>query len=670
MVGYAQLAQGKLDEAEASFKRALKISPSNPTARAGFSQLRMANAALVNDGWGEYYKGKYLEALSEFESKAKILKSKGSPAAEEGRGWTLIALGRPKDAMQAFRAALSIDANSNNAKSGMIAAERASLGVYTRAWSRMTSGDYEGAIGSFDFARTKVVPSALWLIEDGLAWIDYYKGDTANAEKKFKAVLNAKPNAYLSNKGLGLIALLNNDYDKATQYLSASFSANPFQLLASYTSPAQALLDANEYAHAVKILRLGENAYPYSADIKFQLAKAYKGMKDMASANEKAIFAAQLAPTYISPVFETLEMSGGKLKDAYLAMAAGLFAAGFSEAALFRYNQYFEAGGDQLGALIGVGWSQLNLGQEAEAEETFKKLKNSGDPNLKPLGNMGLAFIDIERGNIETGFPQLMTLLKANPYQLLSIYTLASFKLIEANNHTMASEILKIGETIYPLSADIQALLAKAMKAQGDDKGAAMRLVAAARLAPTYMNAGFDDLGIDSKLLADAYYAMAWGDYFAGNNEGAIYRFNEYLEAGGQDPNALRGRGFALYRIGNYEEAKADLASVVAKEPDPLLPVTEVVPLPGVGQSWTIVYTARSTLAWLEYWSGNPENAVAEFSKVLKLYPSLVDGNTGLGYALLAQGKKTEAESAFRAALKVSPYYPDALRGMEELSSL
>jgi hypothetical protein len=49
----------------------------------------------------------------------------------------------------------------------------------------------------------------------------------------------------------------------------------------------------------------------------------------------------------------------------------------------------------------------------------------------------------------------------------------------------------------------------------------------------------------------------------------------------------------------------------------------------------------------------------------LKTYPGLVDSNTGMGYALLALGRKVEAARHFKAALDVSPYYPDALRGMK-----
>lgn len=672
--GYGELAIGKTKEAEASFLSALEMSPYNATALAGLNQIRINKTALVKDGWDAYYKGEYENALSAFEGKLSLAKSNSSSVAEEGRGWSLIALGKPKDAFLAFSTALKIDAGSPNARSGMIAAERASLGGYTRAWNLMTAGDLDGAAKSFNLTRKNVSSSSMWLIDDGLAWIDYFKGESAKAEAQFKSILNANPDAYLSRKGLGLISLANNDFDGATKHLSASFTANPFQLLSSYTTPAQTMLDNQQYSQAIKILELGQQAYPYSADIQFQLAKGYLGLKDTASALKKAVIAAQLAPTYISPVFETLKLNGNNLqdaqllRDAYLAMAAGLFAAGDSENALRRYDQYFQAGGDQQATLIGVAWSQLILGRIDEAENTFKRLRNSGDENLVAIADMGMAFVELERGAFDRSVPFLKELLKTNPYQLLSLYNRAGVKLIEAKKPQMAVDILSIGETIYPLSADLQALLASAFKSMGDDNSAATRLIAAARLAPTYMNAGFNDLGLNPASLADAYYAMAWGNYFAKNNEGAVFRFNEYMKAGGADPNAVRGRGFAQYRMGKLDEAKVDLIKAATNEPETLLPVTEVVPLPGVGQSWTVVYNAQSTLAWIAFHQGKNDQAEVAFAKVLDSYPMLVDAHTGMGYAQLAQGKMAEAKNSFQAALKVSPYYPDALRGMEQIA--
>ena len=49
---------------------------------------------------------------------------------------------------------------------------------------------------------------------------------------------------------------------------------------------------------------------------------------------------------------------------------------------------------------------------------------------------------------------------------------------------------------------------------------------------------------------------------------------------------------------------------------------------------------------------------------MLAVYPNWIDALTGLGYARLEQKNKQGAEEAFKEALKLLPYYPDALQGL------
>ena len=166
----------------------------------------------------------------------------------------------------------------------------------------------------------------------------------------------------------------------------------------------------------------------------------------------------------------------------------------------------------------------------------------------------------------------------------------------------------------------------------------------------------------------EAYQVLGWGLYFTGKHEAALERFTQYLKAGGTDPNASRGRAFALFRLGRYKAAVPDLeAAIAAEDTRRLLPITEVVPIPGTKAKWAIAYNARSTLAWLYYRTGEAARAEAEFRSVLKAYPFWVDALTGLGYSLLAEKKLAEAEERFLAALNVSPGYPDARQGLTKL---
>jgi len=47
----------------------------------------------------------------------------------------------------------------------------------------------------------------------------------------------------------------------------------------------------------------------------------------------------------------------------------------------------------------------------------------------------------------------------------------------------------------------------------------------------------------------------------------------------------------------------------------------------------------------------------------LDKYPFLIDALTGMGYVKLKQNDNKAAEKFFVDALKLSPYYPDAIAG-------
>ena len=93
------------------------------------------------------------------------------------------------------------------------------------------------------------------------------------------------------------------------------------------------------------ILELGQRIYPYSADIQFLLAKAYKELKDVTTAETKLIIAASLAPAYIEPAMDKLGLSPKNLTGAYYAVAWNSYYRGAFKTADKRFKQYFDNGG-------------------------------------------------------------------------------------------------------------------------------------------------------------------------------------------------------------------------------------------------------------------------------------------------------------------------------------
>lgn len=475
-LGRAQLKMERLKKAEASFLKAVEFDPDDDWAKSDLAKARLKMNEVVSEGWKRYFDGDYERALTIFVSKQRQGRKSGNPSAEAGRGWALLALGRFAEVKKAFEAALRIDPNFATAADGLKAAAKPHETLYDQAWTLAEAGKFKRAKRQFLRAAGQAPGPFQWKIEDGLAWLLLYQKKPGKADAAFRRVLKKYPGAYLSVKGLGFLALERGDYATAERHLFQSLSQEPGQVLTSYTLPSVGFLKAGKYKTARKLLELGDKAHADSPDIQFLLAKAYKGLNDPPKAAAKALLAATLAPVYIDPAF--------------------------------------------------------------------------------------------------------------------------------------------------------------------------------------------DDLALDPRMVRDAYMALAKGLYRAHDNAAAIKRINDFVRAGGTDPESIRLRGFALFRQGRYQEANKDLAYAIAQNPDGLPPVNEVLAVSTDDTPWKIVYDARSTLGWSNLRLGNARRATDWFRAVVKTHPMWIDALSGLGYSLLALGDRKAAVEYFQKALIQSPGYPDAWRGL------
>jgi Flp pilus assembly protein TadD len=60
----------------------------------------------------------------------------------------------------------------------------------------------------------------------------------------------------------------------------------------------------------------------------------------------------------------------------------------------------------------------------------------------------------------------------------------------------------------------------------------------------------------------------------------------------------------------------------------------------------------------------DPDNAIAAFNEYVRILPQEPNAQDSLGEALLGAGKFTEAETAFRKALELSPQFWNAHEGI------
>ena len=477
-LGWAEFRRGRMRAAEKQFLIALQIRNNYPWARFGLARAAARMHAPVADAWRLYRRGEYVKALTAFDRRLVTI-GRTNPSVQSGRGWSLLALGRSEEAKAAFAAALGLDRNFDIARKGLAAAAQGYRTAYLLAWDHAEAKRYDVARRQFARARAAAPADERWRIVEGLAWVDYFEGKLDKAAAAFERVLERHPDAPLSRKGRGYIALDRKQYATAIKNLKVSFASNPKQVVTSYLLPADRMNNAGRYRDALLILEAGARTHNQGPGILFQLARAYTG-----------------------------------------------------------------------------------LGQTRRA-----------------------------------------------------------------------------------------VILAR--RAVGD--------------GPVLIHPVLKKLVLPKKALVDIYLRLAWGLFYARHNKGALKRFEDYIAAGGSDIDAIRGRGFALYRLKRYREAIPDLERAAAAEPASLQPIREVVPIPGTGRSWPIRYSARSTLAWTYFRMKNYEMAAKTFRQVLKTHPAWIDALTGLGYSLREMGDKKGALRRFRAALLFSPGYPDAWQGIKSL---
>jgi superkiller protein 3 len=550
----------------------------------------------------------------------------------------------------------------------------------------------------------------------GLGWVALKRGNLDRARAMFARGLDDSDKCFFCRDGLARVAFERGDYEEAVRQSSAAVAIMPGKAdLVSFLDRALDKLGMPERRIAVYETLADKHAG--LATLQEKLGRAYRraGQNTMArAAFERAL---QLDPRLENardeldaisndaatpPAPKTGERSGLFVAPRRVGVAAfgrdrRLQAATFQRAPVgdIASNRLLHRASI---ALYNQGWALIDAGRLDEAERAFRAAQAQAPEAVKwtaedglgwvayyrrdydkaqalftrvlqarPeafLSLKGLGFVALERKNYDEALKHLIASLSQNPYQVPLSFTIPATRLLDAKKFDHARRILELGEWSYPRSAEMQFLLARALFGLNERKRATEKAVLAAGLEPIAINLVFDEFPVTGREIAEAYRTIAWGLYLAGDSAGAFRRFDQYVQSGGDDPDGIRGRGFALFRLGRYDEAIADLQKVIQHEPDRLGAISEDLPIPGTNQRAQITYNASSTLAWSYLKLNRAAKAEVEFRKVLKSHPFWADALTGLGYSLLAQNDRDGAAQNFREALRIAPGYVDARRGL------
>jgi Tfp pilus assembly protein PilF len=173
-------------------------------------------------------------------------------------------------------------------------------------------------------------------------------------------------------------------------------------------------------------------------------------------------------------------------------------------------------------------------------------------------------------------------------------------------------------------------VLADSYKLQATDLAAAVK--AMRKVVDASPNAYFPRLRL-------AYLSSLAGDHVAAL---AAYRAAAKLAPSAIEP--LLGEQLALVTLARWDDAEVVAKRVLARDP----------------QS----YLARSRLAWTRYNKKDYRGATELYAAIVAQYPGDVDMRDGLGWSLLALGRKDDAATAFREVLTMVPKQAGATEGL------
>ena len=167
-----------------------------------------------------------------------------------------------------------------------------------------------------------------------------------------------------------------------------------------------------------------------------------------------------------------------------------------------------------------------------------------------------------------------------------------------------------------------------------------------------------------------------------GRMEDALAALDRLSEAKRGGYVAVLRRGWLLYKMGRntesievYEKATALDPQAIEARLGLLLPLMAERRWPAAEKVARDVlkadpanYLATLRLAFIQYNQERYGESKTLYKKLLASYPSDVEVRAGLGWALVKLGKKTEATSAFREVLEVSPKNVLSQQGLAALS--
>lgn len=635
-LGFSRLALGQYDEAIRHLHEALRYE----------QRIDYAPFARCQLAWCHFYKGAPVGdfAAAEAEFQAVVRDDPGHAVANQGLGLIRHRQGRAREARECLERSL--------------ATSPAQDGVHELVgWLCYWDGDVDAALGHFRQA-TSLAPTRAWALS-GLGWCLLRKGQHYHARGRFEKALAAAYGQPDALAGLAELARLRDTRLAAAweRYYADDFAA---------AQEAFALV-RRDFGGDLPTLcglcwcLLRQERYD-EAEQELQRAEA------------------------IAPLDPSVVQARGRLdtwKYVHFNAAYAHWEAGRHEEAVEGFRRAIDDTVRRLGwvarwnAQRYMAWSLLRLGRQDEAEAAFTMILDGYPPEREPAVGLGwiradallgVARSQAERGDDAAALETLKFALERYPELVEGWLDLG--RVHRRSGH--ADEALAAFRRAAALApARPEPYLGAAMvHCDGAAyEEARAELATALAIAPTL---SVDDAEVaralkEQPLLRDLHLDAGWAWYHRMDHAAARDAFQRAQDVlGAADVRPRTGLGYALYGLGEWEEAARHLEAAMA-DPAASKPVQEWVVVPGAWGRFAIWGDARSTLAWCRLRQGREEDAERLFTQVIEEHADWVDARCGRGWCRLAREELDAAEEDFREAGRLAPPpygYPDAASGL------
>jgi tetratricopeptide (TPR) repeat protein len=697
------IAQGQPEKAIAHYERALALKPGWADVQ---SDLAWAYAAVGRDADAE----RLFTALKpsrpvEWETgMARIALNRGQlDQAEE-------ALDRVAAKLPGYRRALEV---------GRLLHERR-YKAFDAAWALYREGKSKQAAEAFTAllaSPAALSPSARVSALNGLGWSRLALKDLDGAEHAFRESLGAKPNGAEATAGLGWVALERRDWTHAEKAFADATAAEPG--LAPAKTGVVALRHARfgDYDRAWELYYAGKPAEALQA---FERLRAAPGdlppdkMPLVTAGIAWSRFALGQVDEAERIFNELARISGEGGGEGRAGLGWVAIKRGRLDEARARFADALKTAPREVAAERGIAelrrleapeldaaWAEYGRGKFSDAIAGFRKVADTATIKkaYRTEGTRGLAWSLLRSDKASEALPLFDALVatSADADALLG----RGRALSGVGRHAAAVEELKRAAALAPSSVEIIVAQGWAVLRGGDPKGAEEIFLRAYALAPASAEVNrsiawarvqqhhpgdamapfryalaqapgiVDDADfralVKSKEYADLRRNLGWGYITWHGFEAARKVFEEMVSQDRQDGDAQFGLGYALYRLGQYANARATLDRAIAAKHRPGARVVWLV-FPDAG-TFPILTDPWSIRGWAALFANDVPKAREAFQQSLERDPELVSSLAGLGRALQQSGDVAAAHEAFLRASEIYPTYPTVVAGLRETQS-